>query len=116
MLDSPNRYTRYGASEGLSYAGRGSEEAIDAQEILPGHRDTHGKDLGEIGVVMTEIATQSEAPFQEDRVVEVVSHTEIDHPREAGSLEVARLTELIYYLEELGVPSESRVTEVRGAS
>jgi hypothetical protein len=30
MLDSPDRYTRYGASEGLSYAGRGSEEAIDA--------------------------------------------------------------------------------------
>jgi hypothetical protein len=30
MLDSPNRYTRYGAAEGLSYAGRGSEQAIDA--------------------------------------------------------------------------------------
>lgn len=30
MLDSPNRYARYGAAEGLSYAGRGSEPAIDA--------------------------------------------------------------------------------------
>jgi len=30
MLDSPNRYARYGATEGLSCAGRGSEKAIDA--------------------------------------------------------------------------------------
>ncbi|MBI1338090.1 MAG: hypothetical protein GC164_14180 [Phycisphaera sp.] len=30
MLDSPDRYARYGACEGLSYAGRGSEQAIDA--------------------------------------------------------------------------------------
>ncbi len=30
LLDSPNRYARYGAAEGLSYAGRGSAEAIDA--------------------------------------------------------------------------------------
>jgi len=30
MLNSPERYARYGAAEGLSYAGRGSEKAIDA--------------------------------------------------------------------------------------
>jgi len=30
MLDSPNRYARYGACEALSYAGRKSEAAIDA--------------------------------------------------------------------------------------
>lgn len=30
MLDSSNRYARYGACEGLSYAGRGSADAIDA--------------------------------------------------------------------------------------
>ena len=30
MLDSPDRYGRYGACEGLSHAGRGSNEAIDA--------------------------------------------------------------------------------------
>jgi hypothetical protein len=30
MLDSPDRYTRYGACRGLNYAGRGSEEAVSA--------------------------------------------------------------------------------------
>lgn len=30
MLDCDDRYTRYGAADGLSYAGRGSEEATDA--------------------------------------------------------------------------------------
>ena len=30
MLDSPNRYARYGACIGLQYAGRGSEEAVKA--------------------------------------------------------------------------------------
>jgi len=30
MLDSPDRYTRYGACRGLDYAGRGSVEAVNA--------------------------------------------------------------------------------------
>lgn len=30
MLDSPDRYTRYGACRGLNYAGRGSAEAVGA--------------------------------------------------------------------------------------
>ena len=30
MLDSPDRYTRYGACRGLNYAGRGSMEAVNA--------------------------------------------------------------------------------------
>ena len=30
MLDSPNRYARYGACDGLRFAGRGSKEAIEA--------------------------------------------------------------------------------------